>query len=115
MNPSNWPEPPDRAIVGAKPEAEWIRMDAGYLFRFSLYPDVYVTLIKHNGERVEGYFRHAHRSTGALSLSPHHRRGELRSIGARTLRSFRKCVVDRLGDRHEVVAEKRTWHGAVCP
>ena len=115
LNPSNWTEPPDRAIVGAKPEAAWIRMDAGYLFRFSLYPDVYVALIKHNGERVEGYFRHAHRGTGALSLSPHHRRGELRSIGARTLRSFRKCVVDRLGDRHEVVAEKWTWHGAVCP
>ena len=115
MDRKGWPQPPNRAIVAYKPEAEWTLINASYEFRFSLYPDAYIELIKRDGELVEGYYRSADRSTGAISLSVHNLREPLiRGIGAKTLRSFRKYQIDRLGRRFEIEREIRTWHGAAC-
>lgn len=109
-----YPVPPDKAIAAHKSEEKWARIDATFEFRFSLYPNSYVEVVKGDGEVIEGYFRSTHRGTGKIVISPHNRRKEEKGAGARTLLEFRKFNIDRLGRMHEVRREKRTWHGAVC-
>ena len=84
---------------------------------FSLYGDAFVELVKRDGQVFEGYFRSMNRSTGALTICPHNRRDvyfEGGSIGARTLSSFGKFHIDRLGRKDEIERETRTWHGVAC-
>jgi hypothetical protein len=72
---------------------------------------------KPDGTVIDGYFRGANRNTCSISLSPHHTREDgdvVSSIGVKTLFSMKKINVDRLGNRTEVISEKRTWRGAVC-
>ena len=110
-----YPNPPNRAIVAYKDEADWTPVNDFFTFKFSLYPDSYLEAVKRDGEIVEGYYRGVDRSTGAITLSPHHRREQLvRGLGTKTLVSFRKFEIDRLGRKHEIPRETRTWHGAVC-
>lgn len=114
MDRQKWPNPPDRAVTGGKPEADWPIVDGSFRFRFSLFKDSYVVAVKGN-VRKEGYFRSVDRFTGALSLSPHNLRGSLiRGIGARTLDRLQKFAVDRKGCLAEIRREQRTWHGADC-
>jgi CRISPR-associated endonuclease Csn1 len=107
--------PPNKAIQAYKPEAQWPDMNSGHEFMWSLYPFSYVEVQKSDGTFIDGYFRGAHRLTGALNISPHHSRDIVaEGIGARTLKKFDKCVVDRLGRRFDVERELRTWRGEVC-
>jgi len=117
MDFSGWPQPPNSAVRAYKAEDDWEEMDGNCHFLFSLYGDAFVEVVKRDGEIFEGYFRSMNRSTGALNISPHHRRDQSfdgGSIGARTLTSFRKFHIDRLGRKHGIEREARTWHGAVC-
>ncbi len=110
-----WPLPPHRAVQAYKAEDEWPEMTSDYEFIWSLYPLSYVELEKSDGTFVDGYFRGLDRTTGAVGLSAHQSREALhRGIGAKTLKSFSKINVDRLGRRFGISREKRTWHGAVC-
>jgi CRISPR-associated endonuclease Csn1 len=113
---TKYPTPPARAIVAYAEEATgWTAIDDSYSFRFSLYPDSYVEILTSKGQAIAGYYRGTDRSTGALSISnPADREDTITGIGAKTLKSFRKFQVDRLGRRTEVVREVRTWHGVVC-
>ena len=116
-NKKKYPVPPDRAIVAAKPEHDWTQIDETFEFRFSLYPDSYLEVVRKEGQVEEGYYRGTSRSTGAITLSPqncHNDEALIPGIGARTLLEFRKFSIDRLGRKHEVKREARTWHGAVC-
>lgn len=107
--------PPNRAIQAYKPENEWPEMNSDHEFLWSLYPFSYVEVEKSDGTFINGYFRGAHRLTGALNISPHYSRDVVtEGIGARTLRKFDKWAVDRLGRRFEVKRELRTWRGKVC-
>jgi CRISPR-associated endonuclease Csn1 len=111
----DWPDPPNAAIQAYKPEANWPLMNEGHEFAYSIYPFSFVEVEKADGTFINGYFRGAHRTTGAINLSPHYTRDEsVDGIGARTLRSIKKISVDRLGNRTEILREKRTWRGAVC-
>ena len=115
MDKQGWPRPPNRAIVAYKSEEDWTQVDGGFEFKFSLYPDSFVEVIKRDGEVIEGYYRSTHRGTGAINLSrPSLREPVIAGIGAKTLKSFRKFEIDRLGRKHEIRREQRTWHGAVC-
>ena len=69
-----WPDPPDRAISGGKPEAEWEQIDESFSFRFSLYPYSFVETVSSKGEVKDGYYRGTDRSTGAITLSAPHSR-----------------------------------------
>lgn len=110
-----WPEPPMRAVKGRLDEPEWPKLDAGHQFLWSLSQRSFVELVKPDGTEVGGYFMGLDRSTGAITLSaPHSTKALARSIGAQTLRSFRKFHVDRLGGRHEIERETRTWRGVAC-
>jgi CRISPR-associated endonuclease Csn1 len=115
MDPADWPQPPNRAVQGGTNEDAWPTMDATFSFRFSLYPLSLVQLVKPDGEIVEGYMRSLDRTTGAVTLSGMASKTLIRKgIGLRTLLSFRKFQVDRLGRRFEIVSEQRTWHGVAC-
>jgi CRISPR-associated endonuclease Csn1 len=82
---------------------------------FSIHGHSYIEVTKPDGEVVEGYFKGLDRSTGAISLANHENPlGVQRGLGARTLLALRKYQIDRLGRRHEVRSEIRTWHGAAC-
>ena len=106
--------PPNRAVQANKPEYEWPVMGEDHQFHFSLMSFSLVEIIRPSGEIIRGYFRGLDRSTGAITLSEHNDSLSLvRGIGARTLLSFKKFNVDRLGCVHEVKRETRTWRGKV--
>lgn len=111
----DWPVPPNQAVSAYKAESEWPEMDGSFEFLWSIHSRSFAEVEKSDGTFIDGYFMGLHRTTGAISLSAHYSRNEcVEGIGARTLKSFRKYAIDRLGRRTEIVSEKRTWHGAVC-
>lgn len=115
MDRRNWPEPPNRAMTRNKLESDWTKIDGAYEFQFSLYSDSLVEVVKQDGEIIQGYYRSADRTTGAISMSVHNLREPVkRGIGVKTLNAFRKFEADRLGRLHEIKRETRTWHGEVC-
>lgn len=110
-----WPSPPDKAVQAYKPESEWPQISNEYEFIWSLYPLSFVEVEKSDGTFIDGYFRGLDRTTGAIGLSAQQsKEALLRGIGAKTLKSFAKFNVDRLGRRFPIPKETRTWHGAVC-
>jgi CRISPR-associated endonuclease Csn1 len=110
-----WPSPPDRAVQAYKPEDEWPQITQEHEFIWSLYPLSFVELEKSDGTFIYGYFRGLDRTTGAIGLSSQYsKEALLRGIGAKTLKSFAKFSVDRLGRRFPIPKETRTWHGEVC-
>ncbi|WP_298748224.1 type II CRISPR RNA-guided endonuclease Cas9, partial [uncultured Brevundimonas sp.] len=111
----DWPMPPNRAVSAYKAESEWPVMDGSFEFLWSVHSRSFTEVEKSDGTFIDGYFMGLHRTTGAISLSVHYSKNEsVEGIGARTLKSFKKYAIDRLGNRTEIVSEKRTWRGAVC-
>ncbi len=111
--------PPNRAVQAYKDEKVWPEMTGDYRFRFSLYPTSLIEIIKPDGEIIRAYYRGLNRALGAINVSEtqHHTMAltQIRTnIGTRTLKSFKKLSVDRLGRVSEIVSETRTWHGKVC-
>ncbi len=110
-----WPVPPNRAINAHKPEEEWQLIDHSFSFQFSLCRFSWVEAVTGKGEVFEGYYRGTNRATGAFKISLEFSRAkEVDGIGARTLRSFKKFQMDRLGHKTEIKSEVRTWHGVAC-
>ena len=104
---------PDMAISAHKNEQDWDRIDESFEFLFSLYHNDFVEIITKNNVVRSGYFSGCDRSTGAIDFRAHDRDkregkdGEYKSIGARTLLSFRKFHVDVLGNKYLVMQEER--------
>jgi CRISPR-associated endonuclease Csn1 len=109
--------PPNRAVVAYSDDPDWKEVDDSYEFLWSLFALSYVEVSKSNGDRISGYFRGLHRGTGAASVSEHISLGRdstMSGIGLKTLASFRKFTIDRLGRKFEVLREVRTWRGEAC-
>lgn len=107
--------PPNKAVIAYKAENDWTSIDSNFEFAWSLNPMSYLELVKSNGELIEGYYRSMDRTTGAINLSPMATNSEtIRSIGVKTLSSFRKFSVDRVGRKFEILREVRTWRGEAC-
>ncbi|WP_374653183.1 type II CRISPR RNA-guided endonuclease Cas9 [Dongia sp.] len=107
--------PPMRAVQAATDEVDWPLIDETYQFLWPVYSMTLLELVTSNGEILRGYFRGMDRSTGAISLSGDRSRNAItRGIGGRTLTSFQKLIIDRLGRVYEVAPEVRTWRGAAC-
>ncbi len=107
--------PPMRAVLQAKPESEWPVVDSTFEFLWSINQKTWLRATKTSGEVVEGYFRGLDRATGNIALSAHENSDALvRGLGVKTLSSFQKYAVDRLGRVSEVPRELRTWRGKVC-
>ena len=116
MDKRDFPAPPNRAITRNKSESEWDQITLGHMFRFSLFPRCWIEVTSNRGEIIEGYFRGVDIYDGRIKVSPHHSLDdtEARRAGTRTLLSLKKFSVDRLGNRSEIKAEPRMWHGEVC-
>ena len=107
--------PPMRAVLQTKPENEWPVVDSTFEFLWSINQKSWLCATKTNGEIVEGYFRGLDRATGNITLSAHENSDAIvRGLGVKTLSSFQKFAVDRLGHKSEVPRELRTWRGRVC-
>lgn len=107
--------PPSRACTAFKDEDEWPAIDSECEFLWSLNPMNYLEIETSKGDQFAGYFRGFHRGTGALEISGHTNNDEKTAgIGARTLKTFNKYLVDRLGRLRVVEKEQRTWRGKVC-
>jgi CRISPR-associated endonuclease Csn1 len=108
--------PPNTAVKGGGGnESDWHTLDDGAEFLWSLHSNSFIEAIKPDGEIIEGYFRSLDRNTGAMTISPQITAAEIRKgIGIKTLSSFKKFSVDRLGRKFEVQRELRTWRGKVC-
>lgn len=115
MAPNTWAEPPNKIVTRDKPYCAWDELTPEHRFLFSLYPDSYVEVVNKDGQLLEGYFRGANVNTNSITLSPHHDHVQtMGSIGIKTARAVRKFHIDRLGGKHRVRGETRTWHGAAC-
>lgn len=109
-----YPKPPNLAAVAYADEASWTVIDETFEFCFSLQSNSLVEVMKPNGEVIKGYFRGMHRGTGAIAISPQYNQRTIRGgIGAKTLTSFAKLNVNRLGEVSRCNGEVRTWHGEV--
>ncbi len=109
--------PPNRAVIAYEDDKDWKEIDSSYEFLWSLFGLSYIEILKTNGEFKEGYFRGLHRGTGAASVSEHISLGKdatVGGIGLKTLASFKKFTVDRLGRKFEIQREVRTWRGEAC-
>jgi CRISPR-associated endonuclease Csn1 len=110
-----FPQPPDRAVIAFKLEADWTKVDPTFDFQFSLYQNSFVEVAKPDGEIIRGYFKGMDRQGAQIHLALHSsQRSLIRGIGSKTLLAFHKFAVDRLGRMSEIEHEKRTWHGEAC-
>lgn len=103
---------PNKAIRGATMEDGWPEMDETYRFAFSLCNnDLILISDKDGGEGayIRGYFKGAHRGTGAINIEGHDRSWKKYGIGVQRLAMFKKLQVDVLGEVSEVKREPR--HG----
>ena len=114
MDKRDYPVPPNLAIVANKPESEWEKITDEYVFKFSLYSRCWVEVKKSDGEVICGYYTGTDRSNGKILISPHYTLQKKDGVGTRTLLSFKKFSVNRLGSLSEVKTEPRTWRGEVC-
>lgn len=108
-------EPPRNYVQGATDQALWPEVDASFEFLWTLTPMSWVRLVKTGGEIVEGYFRGLDIANAVINLSKNESNdNRIRSQGVKTLSSFEKYTIDRLGRRSEVLRETRTWRGKAC-
>jgi len=106
--------PPDRAVTAHKPESSWPQIDTSYQFECSLIRKCWIEVTKSDGEVIEGYYRGLDRGSGNIEISPHYSLQKVtRGIGARNLHNLSKYQVNRLGTKHLIAKEKRTWRGEV--
>ncbi len=110
-----WPAPPNRAARAAPTEDQWSEITAAHEFIFSIGPRTFLEVEKRDGTIIDGYFMGMDRATASIAISAHHSTKNVKkSIGVLGLKRFEKFRIDRLGNRHAVPQETRTWHGAVC-
>lgn len=98
-------ELPNKAIVAGK-DKEWIEMDKGYEFLFSLNKDDIVEIKLKNKGHFLGYFKQADSSTANIKLQKIES-DEQFNFGSKTAEYIKKYTVDPLGYYHEVKNEKR--------
>lgn len=107
--------PPNIPVPDGTPAIIWPPVDDREQYIWALHPLTYIEIVKTDGEFISGYWRALDRSTGAVHISPQETLQQVRrSIGPRSLVSFKKFRVDRLGRRFEVEREVRTWRGKAC-
>ncbi len=116
MNKAKWPCPPSSYVEIRKPAHNWPKVDQSHAFVFSMYPNCYLCLETNKGDTFEGYFRGLNTNDAGIEMSPHNRRAkeDKKKFGSKTLKKLTKFQIDRLGRKHEIVRETRTWHGVAC-
>jgi CRISPR-associated endonuclease Csn1 len=104
---------PNKAIVAAKNENEWILVNESFEFCFSLHPNDFVCVQQKGKEAILGYYAGCDRSTACINLWAHDRDlsagkdGLIRGIGVKTALSIQKFDVSVLGTVYPARAEVR--------
>ena len=112
VNGADFPIAPNNYLKSGGEEQE---LNEVHEFIFSLSQFSFIEIEKTDGAFMDGLFRGVNRNTVSLSLSPHNDpQAIVGSIGAQRLKSFKKFAIDRLGNRHEIPRETRTWRGVAC-
>jgi len=104
---------PNRAIVAAKDEDEWLLMDDSFEFCFSMYSNDLVQIKRKGKVDILAYYASTGRATESISLWSHDRSknvgkdGQIQSVGIKTAISVNKFNVDVLGNIYPAPAEVR--------
>jgi CRISPR-associated endonuclease Csn1 len=107
--------PPIKAMLAHKDEHDWPLVDQSYEYVFPIEPMSFIEMVKSDGEIISGYFRDVNRSDAGIRVSYHCNNLQYSpKIGSKTLSSFKKYKIDRLGNNSEIKSELRTWRGKVC-
>ncbi|POS61306.1 type II CRISPR RNA-guided endonuclease Cas9 [Parasaccharibacter apium] len=120
MNRSQWPAPPNKAVVEKKSEEDWPIMGAEAQFQFSLYRYSYVQLSNEKSV-IKGYFYSCNRSKAYITLVDSTESTDSTDAAPsqkdkciKTLEHIQKFSVNRFGELSPVKQETRTWHGVAC-
>jgi CRISPR-associated endonuclease Csn1 len=115
---------PNRVFVLKTDYTNWPELSPSDSFLFSLNPFCFVEAsFKERGaneaKSISAYYRRFDVNDGRISLSFHTSRDSKAKhlqwrLSPTTILKLRKFAVDRLGNRTEILREKRTWRGAVC-
>lgn len=100
-------ELPNKAIVAAKGEQDWIEMTEEYEFKFSLYPNDLVKIKKKNEKEVYAYYNSTDRSTAAMKVLSVEGGKNPDRICVQRLEIFEKYEVSVLGNISRINKEKR--------
>jgi CRISPR-associated endonuclease Csn1 len=106
---------PDRAISHGKDEQDWVLIDDGFAFCFSLYPNDLMRISRKGKEDIVGYYASTDRAAETIGVWTHDRNqqigkdGLIRGIGVKTAISVEKFHVDVLG--HIFPAKPETRRG----
>lgn len=84
-----------------------------FTYLFTLYPGSFFTAVTASGKVHEGYFRTLDSTSGELKYGPqeNYMIDPVKRFKTKTLSSFVKYQVDRLGNRSTIKQETRVWHG----
>ena len=99
-------ELPNKAIVPLKSEDEWLPIDEGFTFKFSLYMDDLVKTRKGDKE-IFGYYKGTNRWTASIVIEVSDRSEKYDGIGVKTQDIFQKYSVDPLGNVVKIKHESR--------
>ncbi len=106
------PAPPREAFVAGRP---WLELSDNSKFLFSIWPWDLIE-VDYNGEIHCGYYRKFDRGDGRISMSLQFQSeaDKQKRFSPSLINRLTKWSVDRLGKRHLVESELRTWRGKVC-
>jgi CRISPR-associated endonuclease Csn1 len=105
--------PPNRAVVRGGDERAWIQLDRSFSFEFSLFKNSYFEITKSDGTVLDLHFRGLNSNDGFLVASPNLSLSDKfkSKVGTVSLFDFKKNAIDRLGTKHPIENEVRTWQG----
>jgi len=99
MNKRDYPKSPNKSITLKKHEDNWKKIASDCHFKLNLYLKCWINVVTSKRKAIEGYYRETDRNTNSINISPHSILTEIHSsIEARTLSSFKKSTIDRLGN-----------------
>ena len=104
--------PPSKTFVLRKP---WTELPTGSDFLYSFWPWDLIE-VKYKGEVQFGYYRGFHRDDGRIYMSLQFQSEAKKQLefSPSLINRMNKWSIDRLGQRHLVESEQRTWRGKVC-
>lgn len=119
MNKKGYKKPPLEYITSAKGHGPHL-IDDSFEFVVSLRLRTFIEIVKNTGEVIQGYYLGANRASGSIAIaSPHSLKTspdgdeKVASFGVKNLHAIKKIAMGRLGERHDIVKQTRTWHGQV--
>lgn len=100
-------ELPNKYAIREKPEEEWGVIDDTFKFKFSLYPNDLVYILKRGGEELWGYYVTYDRGGCRATIMSPDCSTKRERVYLSNLQAFDKYRVDVLGNYRKVISEER--------